>query len=132
MIFGMSVHDGIVDDAAVLIDKDHVTCPVDRALVDVPGCQQLRQIQGVGTNDFHLALRGDVPERDALDDRPVLGGCVAVAGGHEHVVVDGKSLSAGLYGRVIEGGFPDSGPDRNRRRCHGVTRSGARSILWRL
>ena len=72
--------------------------------LSMSGCQQLRQSQGVGTNDFHLALRGDVPERDALDDRPVLGGGVAVAGGHEHMVVNGERLSAGLYGRV-SGGF---------------------------
>ena len=111
MILGVSVHDGIVNNAAVLINKDHVTSPVDRTLIDVSGGQKLGQRQSIGSDDFHLPFRSDIPQRDAFDDRPIFGRCVAVTGGHEHMVVDGERLSPGLDGGVIKRGFSDSGPD---------------------
>ena len=60
-------------------------------------------------------FRSDIPQRDAFDDRPIFGRCVAVTGGHEHMVVDGERLSPGLDGGVIKRGFSDSGPDGDRR-----------------
>jgi len=59
--------------------------------------------------ELDLALAGDVPHGDALDQPPVLARRVAEAGRHVHVVVDREARHPVGDGRVEEGAAADAG-----------------------
>ena len=80
--------DRVVDDAAVGRRDEDVLALAHGALVQVPGDHHVGERESVGPADLDLALDADVPERDAVQEVPVLGDGIAVVPGMVEVVVD--------------------------------------------
>src|SRR5207247_2097069 len=64
----------------------------DRALGQVPRCQQLREPEPVGAADLEAPLHGDVPERHAVEQRVELRLEGVETDREVHVVIDGEAL----------------------------------------
>ncbi len=100
VVLGELQQDRVVDDAAVGRADQHVLA--------LPGCvsreiarrEQLREPCGVGAGDLDLALDRYVPQRDLLDEVPVLLDVVVVERGDQHVVVQVPAGAAGFHGAL--------------------------------
>lgn len=105
--------DRIVEDPSVLVREEDVFALADRALREVAGDQQVGEVEGVGAGDLDLPFDADVPEGDALQQRPVLGDRVAVVPGVVRVVVDAVHRDPVTPRGVEERGFADAGIEQN-------------------
>ena len=76
----------------MLVGEEDVFALADLARREVASDQQIREVEGVGAGDLDLALDADVPQGDALQERPVLRDGVAVVTGVVRVVVDAVHL----------------------------------------
>ena len=103
--------DGIVDDAAVLGRDEHVLALADGALRQVAAGQAVGERRGVRTGDLDDALDGDVPDRDRVEQVPVLLDRVGVVARQVHVVVDVVGRAAGGEGSLEERRAPVPGAE---------------------
>ena len=108
---------GVVDDAAARRDDEHVLALLDGAAGEVAAGQHVDQPVGVGAGDLHRPLDADVPQRDALVERPVLVRDVVVLGRQVHLVVDVVRLAAGADRRFEVRRAPVPGAEIELRRC---------------
>ena len=83
--------DRIVQQHTVMVAQRNILALPHHALAQVTRAEDLRQLAGIRTFEFHLALNGHIPHRDAIDDPPVFFFRLAIAGRHQHVVVGRKA-----------------------------------------
>ncbi len=107
----------VVEDAARLVAQDHVASPHRRDLGRVPGDHEVDERLGVRALDLDLPLDGDVPHRDMVDQRVVLGvrptvGVPDVAAGVVDAVVYLGPPAARLHRQVPVRRLADSGADQ--------------------
>src|SRR4029079_13554343 len=86
---------------AHLVSARHVRELADRALGQVAARERVRERRGVRPDDLDDPLHPDVPERHAVQQRPVLLDRVAVVAREVHVVVDVVRAGARLQ-RLLE------------------------------
>jgi hypothetical protein len=70
--------DRVVDDAAVRSRDEDVLALPHRALVQIAGHEHVRERERVRPGYLHLPLDTHVPERDAVQELPVLLDRIAV------------------------------------------------------
>ena len=115
VVLAQSEQDGVVDDAAVRSrDEDVLALPYG-TLVQVARDEHVRQAEGVRTGDLHLPLNTHVPERDTVQELPVLLDRVAVMARVVHVVVEAVHLHAVTPRGVEIGRLPDPGVQQDLR-----------------
>ncbi len=118
----------VVDDAAVGGGDQDVLALADRARGQVAAGDHVGQLEAVRAADLDHALDADVPDRDVVQQRPVLLDRVVVVPGQVHVVVDVVGGAARLsQGRLEERRLPVPGSEVQRGRCFGgrrLTQSG--------
>jgi hypothetical protein len=125
-VFLDSEQDGVVDDAAVGQAEEDVLALLDRALVQVARDEEVGELEGVRPADLDLALRApDVPQRDPVEQVPVLLDRVAVVARVVAVVVDAVHLHVVTARRVEVGRLADARVEQDLRvlvdLCQGVS-----------
>jgi hypothetical protein len=113
---------GVVDDAAVGGDDQDVLALADRARVQIAARDHVGQLEPVRAVDLDHALDADVPDRDVVQQRPVLLDRVVVVPGQVHVVVDVVCRAARLERGLEERRLPVPGSEVQRGRCFGGRR----------
>ena len=103
LVLGDPQQHGIVEDPALLVAEDDVAGAHHRDLRRVPGDHQVDERLGVGALHPDLALDRDVPQRDVVDQRVVLGHGPAVLG---------PDVAAGVVDAVVDLGPPAPGRHR--------------------
>ena len=101
--------DGIVDDPPALVAQHHVLALPDRARVEVPRREHVRERVGVGAGDFQTSFDRDVPHRYVVDQVPVLIEGIGVPTRDVHVVVDVVGDAPGALRRFPVGGLANPG-----------------------
>ena len=106
----------VVEDAAPLVAEDDVAPPHRLDAGGVAGDDEVGEPLGVRSAHADLALDGDVPQRDVLRQRLVLGRGPAVLGPHVAArmvgaVVGRRAPATRLVGQVPVGRLPDAGGD---------------------
>ena len=96
MVLAEAEEDRVVEDAALGRGDEDVLALVDGAFVQVARDEHVRERESVGTSDLDLPLDADVPQRDAVQELPVLLHRVAVVPGVIGVVVDAVHRDAVL------------------------------------
>ena len=97
---------GIVDDAAVAIDDQHVLRLAHSAFRQIARRQELSEREPVGTRDLEAPLHGDVPDRDVVEQGDELRLERVEADREVHVVVNGEALGTVFLGRLVVRGPP--------------------------
>ena len=100
MVLAEAEEDRVVEDAALGRGDEDVLALVDGAFVQVARDEHVRERESVGTSDLDLPLDADVPQRDAVQELPVLLYRVPVVARVVHVVVEAVHLDAVLARRV--------------------------------
>jgi hypothetical protein len=129
MILTQSEQDRVVDDAAVRSGDEDVLALPHRALVQVARDEHVREPERVRPGDLHLPLDADVPERDRVQELPVLLDRIAVVPRVVHVVVEAVPLHPVTPRRVEIGRLPDPGVQENLGVLVDLHQSGS-SPLW--
>ena len=99
----------VVDDASIFGRDDHVLALPYGALRQISRGEHVGERKGVRTADLDLALDADVPDRDAVQQLPILGLKVVVARRQEHVIVHRIALRSVLQSRLEEGRSAQAG-----------------------
>ena len=100
---------GVVDDAPVRQAEEDVLALLHGALVQVAGDEQVGEVECVGPADLDLPLDPDVPQRDAVQQVPVLRDRIPVVPGVVRVVIDAVHPHAVAARRVEVRGLPNPG-----------------------
>ena len=84
-----------------MVAHRHVLALANGLLRDVARREVLRSHLRVWPKDLDLALHGDIPNRNAIDQPVVLGLQVAIRRRHRHLVVDADVGDARGNGRLV-------------------------------
>jgi hypothetical protein len=97
--------DGVVDDPPVPGDEGGVLALADLTAGQIPAGQEVGESRRVRAGDLHDVLGPDVPQRDVVQEMPVLLDRVVVVGRQVGVVVDVEGRAA-----VTDGGLEERRP----------------------
>ena len=92
---------GVVDDPAVFRGDQDVLALADRALRQIAAGERVHEGRRIRARDLDDPLDADIPQRDPVQERPVLLDRVAVVARQVHVVVDVVRRAAG-FERLLE------------------------------